>query len=123
MVRTIPTLRSMLVHLLTVTTTTPAAQTFRKGAFRGRWQILHQQTTCLSSKLGVYSRKKDRSSRLLTTTSSMQMTSCSKKWVRGTIAKVTGQEVKQFLGFSMLMGVIGYPRIRFFGRRSWLLIQ
>lgn len=38
--------------------------------------------------------------------------------VRETIAKVTGQEVKQFLSCSMLMGVIGYPRIRFFWKKS-----
>lgn len=32
----------------------------------------------------------------------------------GTIAKVTGQKVKQFLCCSMLRGVISYPRIRFY---------
>uniref|UniRef100_A0A090X9G2 Putative secreted protein n=1 Tax=Ixodes ricinus TaxID=34613 RepID=A0A090X9G2_IXORI len=116
MVGTIPTMRSILIHLLTPTTTTPATQAFRKGAFCGRRQILHQQTTCLFSKLGVYSRKIDRSSRLSTITNSMSMTTCSKKW-RGTIAKVTGQEEKQFLGCSMLRGVIGYPENTIFLRR------
>lgn len=37
---------------------------------------------------------------------------------RGIISKITGQEVKQFLGCSMLMGVIGYPRIRFFWKKG-----
>lgn len=36
----------------------------------------------------------------------------------GIISKITGQEVKQFLGCSMLMGVIGYPRIRFFWKKG-----
>ncbi|KAH8018627.1 hypothetical protein HPB51_009495 [Rhipicephalus microplus] len=37
---------------------------------------------------------------------------------RRIISKITSQEVKQFLGCSMLMGVIGYPRIRFFWKKG-----
>ncbi|KAK8781011.1 hypothetical protein V5799_017648 [Amblyomma americanum] len=37
---------------------------------------------------------------------------------RGIAAKISAQEVKQFLGCSMLMGVIGYPRIRFFWKKG-----
>ncbi|KAL3193819.1 hypothetical protein MRX96_000111 [Rhipicephalus microplus] len=37
---------------------------------------------------------------------------------RGIISEITGQEVKQFLGCSMLMGVIGYLRIRFFWKKG-----
>ncbi|XP_029841612.2 uncharacterized protein LOC115325048 [Ixodes scapularis] len=125
MMRTKPTMSSMLVHVVTGTTTIPAAQSFGKGAFRGRQQILHQQTTCLLSKLGVYFRKIDRSSRMLTTTSSvyaddnmLEKAEKTNKRIlreRGTIAKVTDHEVKQLLGCSMLSRVIDYPRIRF----SW----